>query len=214
VRAALTRESFSYQGDIFQIPETSIRPRPRRPELVDDFFCAFVGESSLRAAARAGLGMCFNVAKAFDLVRADTELFNSVRAESGLAPLRPMIVQLMFCAETEEEARAGASEHMASYYGDANRHYHVEQVGNVRGYEHYKAGGVAADASQPDVLANSIWCTPERCLAQIRELQEQTDLSHLLISGWYGKMPVEAAERSLRLFSREVLPRIGQAVAV
>jgi alkanesulfonate monooxygenase SsuD/methylene tetrahydromethanopterin reductase-like flavin-dependent oxidoreductase (luciferase family) len=210
VRAALTQESFSYQGEIFQIPQTSIRPRPRHPGLVDDFFCAFVGESSLRAAAKAGLGMCFNVAKAYELVRADTELFNSVRAERGLAPTKPMIVQLMYCAETEKEARAGASEHMASYYGDANRHYHVEQVGNVRGYEHYKAGGVAAEASQPDVLANSIWGTPERCLAQIRELQEQTGLGHLLLSGWYGKMPVEAAERSLRLFAKEVLPKIKQ----
>jgi alkanesulfonate monooxygenase SsuD/methylene tetrahydromethanopterin reductase-like flavin-dependent oxidoreductase (luciferase family) len=210
VRAALSQESFSYQGEIFRIPKTSIRPRPRHPGLVEDFFCAFVGESSLRAAAKSGLQMCFNVAKAYDLVRADTDLFNSIRSGQGFAPVRPMIVQLMYCAESDEEARAAASEHMASYYGDANRHYHVEDVGNVRGYEHYKAGGVASDASHPDVLANSIWGTPRRCLSQIRELQEQTGLKHLLLSAWYGKMPVEQAERSLRLFASEVLPRIRQ----
>jgi alkanesulfonate monooxygenase SsuD/methylene tetrahydromethanopterin reductase-like flavin-dependent oxidoreductase (luciferase family) len=212
VRAALTKESFRFDGDIFRIPQTSIRPRPRHPRLVDDFFCAFVGESSLRAAARAGLGMCFNVAKDYHLVRADTELFNSIRAGQGLGPTQPMIVQLLYCAPTEAEARAGASEHMASYYGDANRHYHVEQVGNVRGYEHYRSGGAAADASRPDVLVNSIWGTPEQCLEKILALQEQTGLSHLLLSGWYGKMPIDEAERSLRLFAGEVLPRLRQPV--
>jgi alkanesulfonate monooxygenase SsuD/methylene tetrahydromethanopterin reductase-like flavin-dependent oxidoreductase (luciferase family) len=85
-------------------------------------------------------------------------------------------------------------------------------VGNVRGYEHYKAGGAAADASRPDVLTNSIWGTPERCLEQVLELREQTGLSHLLISGWYGKMPVEEAKRSLRLFAGEVLPKLRRRV--
>jgi alkanesulfonate monooxygenase SsuD/methylene tetrahydromethanopterin reductase-like flavin-dependent oxidoreductase (luciferase family) len=210
VRAALSRESFGYDGDIFRVPQTSIRPRPRGQRLVEDMFCAFVGESSLRAAAKMGLEMCFNVAKAYDLVRADTDLFNAIRAENGFAPIQPMIVQLMYCAETDEEARVRASEHMAAYYGDANRHYRIHEIGGVRGYEHYQAGGVAAEASAPDVLANSIWGTPERCLAQIRELREQTGLKHLLLASWYGKMPVAEAERSLRLFAREVLPKVRQ----
>ena len=40
-----------------------------------------------------------------------------------------MIVQLMYCAESDEEARAGAREHMASYYGDANRRICVPALG-------------------------------------------------------------------------------------
>ena len=205
VRAALTQQSFRYDGKIFRIPPTSLRPRPRRPELVEDFFCAFVGESSLRAAAAAGLGMCFNVAKAYDLVRADTELFNRIRAEGGMAPIRPMIVQLLYCAETDEEAEANARRHMTAYYTDANRHYRMEQVGQVRGYEHYQL----AEVSDPDVLKYAIWGTPERCLEQIRELQRGTDLEQLLLSAWYGAMPADEAERSLRLFAGEVLPKLA-----
>src|SRR5262245_42052106 len=63
IRAALTQETFSYDGDIFHIAPTSVRPRPRHPEIVDRFFCAFAGESSLEAAARRGLGMAVIVAK-------------------------------------------------------------------------------------------------------------------------------------------------------
>lgn len=209
VRKAILNESFSHDGEIFHIAPTTIRPRPQRArQLVDDFFCAFVGESSLRAAAKAGLGMCFNVAKDWDLVRADTELFNSIRAENGMAPTRPMIVQLMYCAASDEEAREAASRHMAAYYTDANRHYRVAEVGNVRGYEHYKAGGDGGEAMNPDILAHSLWGTPERILSQIRELRRETGLKDLLISGWFGTMPVEEAERSLRLFASEVLPNI------
>ena len=56
-RRALTQERFSYEGKIFRIPATSIRPRPRRPGIAEDLFCAFAGEASFRAAAERGLGM-------------------------------------------------------------------------------------------------------------------------------------------------------------
>jgi len=207
VRLALSQEQFAYDGEIFKIGPTTIRPRPRSPGLVEDMFCAFVGESSLRAAARLGLGMCFNVAKSYDLVRADTGLFNAIRAEQGMPPVRPMIVQLLSCAETDEAAREVALKHMAIYYGDANRHYRVHEVASVKGYEHYAAGD-AADAMQPDLLANSIWGTPERCLAQIHMLQAETGLKDLMLSAWYGDMPLAVAERSLRLFASEVLPKL------
>jgi len=212
VRKAIADEEFSHDGDIFQIAPTTIRPRPVDPQqLIDDFFCAFVGEPSLRAAAKAGLGMCFNVAKTYDLVREDVDLFNAIRAESGMEPTRPMIVKVMYCAETDEEAREIASRHITGYYTDANRHYRVDKVANVRGYEHYQAGPTAATgALNPDVLESSIWGSPERCLEQIRELREATGLSHLLISAWYGEMTFEEAERSLRLFAREVMPRLNE----
>jgi alkanesulfonate monooxygenase SsuD/methylene tetrahydromethanopterin reductase-like flavin-dependent oxidoreductase (luciferase family) len=204
VRAALTKEAFSYEGEIFTIGPTTIRPRPRSSAMVDDFFCAFVGESSLRAAAKSGLGMCFNVAKSYELMRADTELFNRIRGEQGLAPVRPMIVQMMYCGETEEAAHAAAVRYVSAYNVDAGRHYRVQEVASIRGYEHYGASHV----QNLDLLEHAVWGTPERCLAKIRELQAQTDLSDLLITAWYGDMPVEEAERSLRLFSREVLPKL------
>jgi alkanesulfonate monooxygenase SsuD/methylene tetrahydromethanopterin reductase-like flavin-dependent oxidoreductase (luciferase family) len=204
VRAALTQGSFSFEGQIFQIPLTSVRPRPRRPGLVDDFFCAFVGESSLRAAARSGLGMCFNVAKSYDLVRADTDLFNGIRSEQGLPPARPMIVQLMYCAETEEAARQAAARYVTAYNLDAGRHYLVRQVANIPGYEHYGSALV----EELDLLKYAVVGTPDQCLAQIRELQAETGLQDLLLSGWYGDMPVDEAERSLRLFAGEVIPKL------
>lgn len=211
VRKAIASEQFSHDGDIFRIAPTTIRPRPPDPQqLIDDFFCAFVGEASLRAAARAGLGMCFNVAKPYDLVREDVDLFNAIRAQNGMEPVWPMIVKVMYCAETDEEAREMAIRQITNYYTDANRHYRVEKVAGVRGYEHYRAGPTAATgAMQPDVLATSIWGSPERCLAQICELREQTGLGHLLVSSLYGEMSFEDAERSLRLFASEVMPKIN-----
>src|SRR5262249_31075604 len=90
VRAALSQERFSYDGELFHIPPTTIRPRPRHPGIADELFCAFAGQASLRAGAQRGLGMGFSAAKEYGAIRADVQLFNSIRAEQGLEPVRPL----------------------------------------------------------------------------------------------------------------------------
>jgi alkanesulfonate monooxygenase SsuD/methylene tetrahydromethanopterin reductase-like flavin-dependent oxidoreductase (luciferase family) len=42
VRMALTQDRFTYRGKYHEIPEMSIRPRPRRTNLVDNFYGAII----------------------------------------------------------------------------------------------------------------------------------------------------------------------------
>jgi alkanesulfonate monooxygenase SsuD/methylene tetrahydromethanopterin reductase-like flavin-dependent oxidoreductase (luciferase family) len=205
VRAALSQERFSYDGEIFHIPPTTIRPRPRHPAIADELFCAFAGQASLRAAAERGLGMGFSAAKDYDAIRADVQLFNSIRAEQGLEPVSPLVVLLLYCAETEEAAHAGAVRHMGRYYGDATRHYRLDEIAGLRGYEHYKASAVAQD-----FLGFDIWGTPEMCVEKIRQLYATTDASRLLLNVRYGELPIDEAESSIRLFAGEVLPKVRE----
>ncbi len=203
VKAALRQERFSYEGNIFHIPATTIRPRPRRPGLAEELFCAFAGEASLRAAAERGLGMGFSAAKDYGAIRADVQLFNAIRAEHGLGPIQPIVVLLLYCAATEEAAHAGAVAHMTRYYGDAARHYRLEEIGGVRGYEHYKASKMDAGFLDYDV-----WGTPAMCVAKVHELRAMTGAARLLLNVRYGEMPVDDAETSVRLFAEEALPLI------
>jgi alkanesulfonate monooxygenase SsuD/methylene tetrahydromethanopterin reductase-like flavin-dependent oxidoreductase (luciferase family) len=205
VRAALSQEQFSYDGEIFHIPPTTIRPRPRHPDIADELYCAFAGQASLRAAAQRGLGMGFSAAKDYNAIRADVELFNSIRAEQGLEHVRPLVVLLLYCADTEETAYAGAFQHMARYYDDATRHYRLDEIGGLRGYEHYQAATVAQD-----FLGFDIWGTPDMCVAKIRELYATTDASRLLLNVRYGEMPADEAETSIRLFADDALPKLRE----
>jgi hypothetical protein len=92
---------------------------------------------------------------------------------------------------------------MGRYYDDATRHYRLDEIGGLRGYEHYQAATVAQD-----FLGFDIWGTPDMCVAKIRELYATTDASRLLLNVRYGEMSVGEAEASIRLFADEVLPKL------
>ena len=58
LRMALSQEWFSYDGEFYHIPETTIRPRPRDPEgVVGRMRVAWTSTPTLPIAANAGLGM-------------------------------------------------------------------------------------------------------------------------------------------------------------
>ena len=81
MRKALTQEWFSHEGEFYTIPETTIRPRPRTPDLVDRMKVAWVSPETLGIAANAGLGMLFANQKSWDAYQDDYKEFNAVRAE-------------------------------------------------------------------------------------------------------------------------------------
>ena len=50
--------------------------------------------------------------------------------------------------------------------------------------------------------------TPDEIIEKIRTLQETISLEKLVIHMFYGGMPRDKAERSLRLFAERVLPEV------
>jgi hypothetical protein len=75
------------------------------------------------------------------------------------------VVLLVYCSETEEAEYAGATRHMTRYYGDARRHYRLEEIAGGRGYEHYQNQKVDAG-----FLDYDIWGTPEMGAARVHDL--------------------------------------------
>lgn len=50
--------------------------------------------------------------------------------------------------------------------------------------------------------------TPEQIIERLTTLQRRINLEELVIHVFYGGMPVEKAERSMRLFAERVLPAV------
>ena len=215
IKAADGAERFEFQGEVYNIPPTSIRPQARhKGELTKNIKAAFTTEASARMAAENGLGQMFvagdDVREMTDKVRR----FNKIRHELGLPPDQPTTLLWMYCAETAAEAEEGW-EYFHNQLTAAQHHYfewNNPGYEGIHGYEEYlirqNADVGTADASFAARRATQPIGTPEEIIKRIHALQQTISLEKVVIHMFYGGMPRDKAERSLRLFAEKVLPEV------
>jgi alkanesulfonate monooxygenase SsuD/methylene tetrahydromethanopterin reductase-like flavin-dependent oxidoreductase (luciferase family) len=184
LRASDGQERFSYDGEIFKIPPTTVRPQPVAGEPLSE--------------------MSQQVAQ-----------FNQIRATQGLEPDQPTAMLWMYCAETEKEAEIGY-EYYQKQQQDARNHYFAWNSSGFEGVKGYEA--YAEVFENADFGAKNLWeqretqliGTPEQVIKKAQNLQQAVSLGYLVVHASYADMPVEKAEASLRLFSKEVLPALHE----
>ena len=216
IRTGLTNEWWSYDGAHYQIPRTTVRPQPRSSghDLLERMYCAWGSTQTIPIAAATGLKALFIPQTTWVDYAEQIRHFAELRAGHGFAPARPTIVCWVYCAPTEEEARAGATRYLPAYADSALRHYELasDHFAATKGYEYYAAASQAIrDAGDTmDMGAmyinNQVWGTPEQCIDKMGQINELMGPDHFVAVMKYGGMPLEMAEASMRLFAREVLP--------
>jgi alkanesulfonate monooxygenase SsuD/methylene tetrahydromethanopterin reductase-like flavin-dependent oxidoreductase (luciferase family) len=217
LRLADGSERFEYDGEVFHIPPTTVRPQARhKGHLLDGAKAAFTTRTSAELAAEAGLGQMFVAGEPLEAMAQQVAQFNGIRARKGLPPDQPTSLLWMYCAETEAEAEVGY-EYFESQLLDGRKHYfdwNSRGFEGVRGYEEY----AAKNTNNVDFGAANVWeqrktqpiGTPDQIIAKLAEIQEAVSLGYLVIHVFYGAMPVDRAERSMRLFAKEVLPALHE----
>jgi hypothetical protein len=93
---------------------------------------------------------------------------------------------------------------------------HYEMAGDhlkkTKGYETYAAMQDHVNKGVEDVvrffMSLQVWGTPEKCFETIKSFTQRTGAGAYTGVFSYGGMPHAEAERSLRLFAREVLPQV------
>ena len=217
LQKALTQEWFSHEGRFFQIPETTIRPRPRDAEgLLDRMIVAWTSPQTLPITANAGLGMLMTNQKSWEEYRQDVRDFNAVRAEKGWAPIQPTVVVNVACFDTEDEAWDVIRRHSSEAQDSVLRHYgwrEADRFRQTKGYEQYAKFSELANRKSVEELGEhsarpQAWGTPDQVLDKLELVQRTTSAEELVLNFRFGGMPVETAERSMRLFSAEVLDRL------
>ncbi len=217
LRLAMTQEFFSYDGEFFKIPETSIRPKFRNPEgLMDRMRIAWNSAETLPIAANAGVGIFMTGQKSFEDYRKDVTLFNGIRAERGWGPVQPTVTIRTACFESETEAWDLISKHIVEGIRNAHLHYGfggISKLGTTKGYEQYgKFEGVTIsdeDIVQREAVPQA-WGTPDQVFEKLKAIQQVTGAEEFVCNFKFGTMPVHLAERSMRLFAKEVLPRLHE----
>ena len=140
--------------------------------------------------------------------------FNQIRRGLGLAPDQPTTLLWMYCAETADAAEEGW-EYFHNQLLAAQHHYfewNNPGFKDIKGYEGYAASQSAdvgrADTSFAARRATQPIGTPDEIIERIRSLQWAISLEEVVLHFFYGGMPPDKAEASLRLFAEKVLPAV------
>lgn len=218
LRRALLNEWFSFDGQFYQIPDTTIRPRPRNPQrLVDDMRCAWQSPAGLALGAEAGMEVLTFGSKTWEEYQRDIHDFNAIRERDGREPSRPVVLAWVACSEDDEEGRRLVTTHLNEFLSSNTRHYRWADAApfeRATGYEYYaeqarrRADPVAATSNATSYPETQIWGTPERCLSRLREIQDWLNVREVICCFKYGSMPYATARRSMELFAEKVVPEV------
>ena len=215
IRVADGAERFEFQGDVYNIPPTSIRPQARhKGELTNNIKVAFSTESSAKLAAENGLGQMFVAGDDVNEMINKVQRFNKIRKDLGLPPDQPTTLLWMYCAETADEAEEGWV--YFQNQGIAAQHHYFDWNNpgyeGIPGYEEYllrqNADISPAEARLAARRATQPIGTPEAIIEKIKTMQQTISMEKVVIHMMYGGMPREKAEKSLRLFAEKVLPEV------
>ena len=216
---ALANDSFEHQGEFFQIPRTSIRPRPiSHPER--RFYASAVSPESGEIMAKLGFGILMVMQNEWAKASEDIATYRRIATEAGHTPRPPVILTNVCCAESRSEAQERAVKYLGQKWQSIDDHYHFSDghLSTVKGYESY--GKMARTYAKINESAETkqkatdfyvsiqIVGTPDDCLQKIGELQRLTGTDHLVTEFAFGAMPHEEAEINMRLFADRVMPRL------
>ena len=218
VMLALTQDSFEFEGAFFEIPRTSIRPRPiSHPER--RFYASSVSPESAEIIAKLGFGMLVIMQNEWSKAAEDIYRFQDIATSVGHAPRSPIVLTNVSVAESREEATERATQYLGAKWDSIDAHYVFSDghLANVKGYESYgklaktytKVKDEKFRSKATDFYVSiQIVGTPDDCIQQIGELQRITGLDHLVTEFAFGGLPHEEAEVNMRLFADRVMPTL------
>jgi alkanesulfonate monooxygenase SsuD/methylene tetrahydromethanopterin reductase-like flavin-dependent oxidoreductase (luciferase family) len=217
IKAALTEDRFSYEGEFYSYEDVELRPKPRDAQrIIDQLYISWISRSTVASAGPTGLKPIVIPQKPWTEYIEELGEFSQLREEAGYEPSPPIVAMTLYCGETEEEARAGADRYFPEYGDSALRNYELKgkHFAGTKGYEEYAKLSDKIQG-QDDVfgdlfLENHIWGTPEQCIAKIQAFAELIGPSELVFFCRYGTMGHEEAMKNMELFAKEVLPAVNE----
>jgi alkanesulfonate monooxygenase SsuD/methylene tetrahydromethanopterin reductase-like flavin-dependent oxidoreductase (luciferase family) len=198
---------------------TEIRPRPRAG-FRDRLYAVGLSPESVEQAARLGARLMTFSQQPWEMYKEGAlatyrKCFREIHGASAPAPLTG---DLMFCHEDAGRAEEIAMEHMSNYFLSIARHYELmsDHFARAKGYEFYASAAelfaaVGVETAARTYCSIQTWGTPDQILEKLHGRRELIGDFDVVLISKYGGMPFEVAERSLRLFAREVLPALRSA---
>jgi alkanesulfonate monooxygenase SsuD/methylene tetrahydromethanopterin reductase-like flavin-dependent oxidoreductase (luciferase family) len=201
---ALSEEEFEYPGRYYQIPRTTIFPRPLQQPRPPIWLAAHTRET-FDIAARLGLhSITTNSGRPIAVLEEGWAAFLAARAAHGLEGPAEFAVQAQLCvAPTDAEAR----EQMENF------RYAFRQVSRLRGGTEHVVRGfsdprpIEGEPSLDEFFeARTLSGNPDTVRAKLSQYQQVCGMTALNCTFQLGNMAPETITQSMRLFAKEVMP--------
>lgn len=204
-----------YAGELIQQTRRDLRPTPTGSFKHRTWGSAISPESAAMMA-ELGAGMILIPQKRWEDhakdVKNHAEHWQKLYGEK--AP-PPTFAAWMICHEDEERAAELADQYITGYYRSIVAHYEFmgSHFKEIKGHEHYADWSAALNNAGEDVGAQffkniQVWGTPDQCYEKILSIRELIGMNRFIGAFGFGGLAYTEAEKSMRLFAKEVLPRL------
>jgi len=215
LKQLLSTGQCDFDGEFYKIHGLHLRPQPDR-DLSANLWCAGGTEQTVEIIAKHGVRPLTIPTTSLDIALANMRRYAQLSRKAGHAPSHTKLALWTYVGETHAEAEAGAQRYMVEYADSALRHYELlgTHLKSVKGYEAY---GAQQDALRKDAspfkqgfFNSHPWGTLKETIARAQELAEAFGTDEIMFVFKYGGMPIEVAEKSMRLFAKEVMPALQE----
>jgi alkanesulfonate monooxygenase SsuD/methylene tetrahydromethanopterin reductase-like flavin-dependent oxidoreductase (luciferase family) len=216
LRQLLSTGTCDFEGKHYKIRGLRLRPQLER-DLSPNLWCAGGTDETVEIIARNDVRPLIIPTQSLGLSLETARKFARLHKKAGYAPVRNKLSLWTFVGGTEAEARRNAERYMVEYGDSALRHYELRGSHFTAGLKGYEAYGRVQKALRDDptpflrgFFNEHPWGTPDQTVARTKELAEQFGCEEIMFIFKYGSMPIDVAEKSMRLFAKEVMPALKE----
>ena len=187
-------------GNYHDLPAREIRPAPFQ-SLTGRIYGA-PSVASVDMMARLGSGLLLVPRTSLDenvaLVADHADAWARAWPESPVP--RPILNQFICIHPDADLARESAHRHLEAFHRENQRHHATTSLPpNTQ---------PGTDSQLADFIARAAWGTPDQVMEKLAVDARRLHPSAILTHASYGGMPREDAERSIRLFTGQVMPAL------
>ena len=200
-------------GKYYQQMRTEIRPRPEH-SFDGRIYAVAASDESVLSAAKLGAHIIMFADRPWEMRMPGIERGRALHREfHGTEPPNLLLTEFAICGtnleQTENEARQYQGKFVESNF------YHYEFLGDhfkdVKGYNAYQqkadmARAAGLEGAVEGFMKAASWGTPDKILRNLEERRAIVGDFELNVAFRFGGIPYDIAERSLKLFAKEVLP--------
>ena len=210
---AWSGEPFTHEGGYYSYPKVEVWPRPeQRPHPPIWLSCSRT-PSSFEWAGRRGYSiLTVPYIMDIDSLAGLTRIYRDAWTEAGHPSGKWRVAAHFHCvlSESKEEAREIGREAWRRY---AEATTHTRDRERMDRDDPADPGQIQGGPPPPDIDkmvegCRTIACTPEETVMLLERAQDVLGFTHCDCTFLFGGVTYEQAQRSLRLFANEVMPRL------
>lgn len=200
-------------GPFYPQLRTELRPRPTRT-FKGRTYAVANSSDSVEIAAQIGARMIMFAEKEWASRMPGIEHYREkYRVEQGAEAPPVLTCDFIYCDEKADRGEELATEYLGSYLASLLNHYELmgDHFSNTTGYEGYgKNAEILRAVGETGYLAGfkaaNAYGTPEQILGRLEERKKVLGRFEQSTAFRFGAIPYDQAEKSMRLFAKEVLP--------